>query len=179
MRRLFTVLLPLCMAAFAAHSVRPQAGVDVDETVTVATPPQPPKSCIALPIGHVQVLLDRDRIEKLGSSAPKAFQTDADRDAMLASDRAARILAAIGRNANSLGCSVVDVDSKSDTLYLVFHHLEQGQAAVFDAKTGHSSKAVVIRYLGQRCGPRCGGGHFTVRRQEENSPFLVLEWWIA
>ncbi|MBT9507827.1 MAG: hypothetical protein IV109_14645 [Rhodoferax sp.] len=178
MRRLLPLLALFAMSfSLNAESVRPPTGVDINETYTVPLRTELPSSCILLPLNGVEVILARKELVRIVDAKPSSWNSESERLALIAGNRAASILESAAPANTHTDCVQLRQPLKDDSLYLIINLLEKGTAAVRNLRTGQLVSAVEVRYVGVRCGPTCGNGAILVYLPQHNGPFLSVAWW--
>ncbi len=173
------LLLTLAISqAAGAESWPPPSGVDVDQERTFTLPTRAPEPCLSATLDGVSFLLPTDQLKRLAAADKGARNGEADGQTSADTERARRILSLKTARKDQYGCAVLVKPLKSDP-YEVLHLLEAGKAAVAIPETGELSPQVIIRYVGERCGGRCGHGEIFVYLPEKRRLIMTLMWWIA
>lgn len=175
------LLLLAPLIAFAtiacAQGDRPKPGVTIDETRTVRVSQSQPSSCVSIALDGATVILDKAALELLAVSRPKSWTNEVERVALIAGQRAERLLTAASKDRDSIGCNSVTSDTEIEQLILT--ELEQGNLAVRDATSNRVVDVVHVRFLGDRSSQTNGRGYIMVSLPGADRPFLNLSWWVA
>ncbi len=176
---LFLLTLAISQAAGAA-SWPPPSGGDVDQERTFTLPTRAPEPCLSATLDGVSFLLPTDELKRLAAADKGARNGEADGQTSANAERARRILSLkTAKKKNQFGCAALAKPLAPDLLYVVLNLLEAGKAAVAIPETGELSPQVIVRYLGERCGGRCGHGDIFVYLPEKRRLIMTLMWWIA
>ena len=175
-------ILVLCLAvAPTVHPQppRPSAGIDVDETRSVALAATPASPCISLTSAEAVVVVARAAIDALAAATPARWTTEEERLALIAGKRAKGVLDKLSAAPDASGCVALPAPADGEALTLLLAMLERGDATVVDRRSGRAVASVDIRYLGMRCGPRCGRGTITVALPDRGPMFMRVDWWVS
>ena len=180
-RRTLFAMVPMLASTLllAAPVDRPASGTDVDETRTVAQRPKPPPDCLSITLSGITVLLDRQELVRKAAVPSSPWTTEAERLALIESQRASALLSAATTVKDENGCTQVNGALDGDAKATVLAALESGASTVLVNDSKLPIAAVAIRYLGTRCGPLCGRGHIMVYVPGQSRPFLVQDWWVS
>ena len=171
--------MPASTDLLAAPADRPASGTDVDETRMVAQRTEPPLDCLSIAWRGVTVLLDRQELARKAAVQPSPWTTEAERLALIESQRASALLSAAATGKGENGCTQIHGALDGEAKAMVLAALESGSATVLLDGSKAPVTAVAIRYLGTRRGPLCGRGHIMVYVPGQSRPLLVQDWWVS
>ncbi len=99
--------------------------------------------------------------------------------AFITARRAQAILDLVSGSIDSAGCARLAASIPSESLYLLTSLLEAGQAAVISTRSHALLPEIGIRYVGMRCGPRCGRGEIMFLLSDSDEILFVMPWWAS
>jgi hypothetical protein len=164
----------LLLMAGVTHVAATERQHDIHRTVALlASMPTP---CVSIQGSGARILLSRTDLIALDANHGQTYQTEAERLAMIAGNRAKSLLDAISSSRDASGCAEISFANgtdKQESMYLVGQLLEQGKAMVIrDGATQPELKIVVHDYNTPIMGTR--SFEFV-----EGGAFLSYGTWVA
>ncbi len=165
--------------------VPPEAGGLVHQSFEVTLSELPRGGCISMPALHATILLSRELLEHLAAATPlKPWNTEAERQALIAGGRAQLILRSITPDIDKFGCQrfeVLDSNSmylfdRADAINLVGRLLESGQANVIEDSTGQLVERILVTFNGLGKGTQ---GYINYTLRPHTIPFFSVGWWVS
>ena len=99
--------------------------------------------------------------------------------AAIAAHRAQAFLTKLTGPVDQDGCLTLVSKLDGEDLYLVLDEVEDGAVSARMTDSGQAIYRLEIRYLGTRCGSRCGMGVISIRLPNESASELDISWWIS
>lgn len=181
MKHLAAPSLALALAAgISAAAERPPVGVAVDEIRTVRLPAKPPENCMSLATNGVTLLLDKAKFEaQAGFSLGRQWQTEEERLAFIAANRAKALLAQLTGERDARGCERLKPGDPGEAIYPIAEALEAGSAAVALPPDGQLLETIRVHYLAFRAGPHSGHGDILFILPDSGRMFWQMPWWAS
>ena len=126
------------------------------------------RPCISIEGSGARIVLSENQLKDLSRNKGRTYQTEPERLARIAGDRAALLLGAVSSGQDASGCYVVSLDPtypRSDAKYLVGQLIETGDAIIIRDGSNRPETSVVIHdfnagLAGYRNFEFTGGGTF-------------------
>ncbi|HEV7776883.1 MAG TPA: hypothetical protein VGO76_08465 [Luteibacter sp.] len=146
-----------------------------DQGHTIVLSTLMPAPCISFKADGARILMSRSALEELRSKADPAYQTEDERLALIAGNRAGILLEAASTTLDPSGCADIEQGGTgytNDAVYLVAQLVQDGQAAVVrDGRSLAESTIVVRDFNSELMGMRS-------LQFADGKAFLTFQTWI-
>lgn len=164
--------------AILAPPPRPPSGVRVDETRGVTLLATMPSPCAAIATGNAIFYLSIQRLTALADLERQPAVTWKDAATGSGATRTGALLKKLTGMKDRDGCMTLQTALNQDEHYVLLNEIERGAVHARTTPGRSPIDTVSVRYLGERCGARCGWGTIFVRLPKRDADELTLQWWI-
>lgn len=156
----------------------PPVGAEVDQSFAIRLPAAIPGPAVRIKAGGASILLSRELLEQLAANNRTSWNTEEERQELIAAGRARKLLA--GLTPPPAGePPELKAEALADAAYLVAMMLEAGKAVVVPEGAAAPAEQIVVRYWATHPGPLAGMGHITFSLVAPPRVFFTLSWFVA